>query len=149
MEQRGRCRPVAGLVAPARLRTWANSQTAAGPSREASVIIGSGRLDTRRRGARDGPATGERGQRRRRRSSGRPGAALTQIPDRWRCKQVLIRADGAGYSHAPITALSQRGLDFSVGYPVTEAVRDAIRLAPDWAWPAANNTDAGCGSKPT
>jgi len=36
-------------------------------------------------------------------------------------------ADGAGYSHAPITALSQRGLDFSVGYPVTEAVRDATR----------------------
>ena len=42
-------------------------------------------------------------------------------------RTVLIRADGAGYSHAPITALSQRGLDFSVGYPVTEAVRDATR----------------------
>jgi len=42
-------------------------------------------------------------------------------------RTVLIRAGGAGYSHAPITALSQRGLDFSVGYPVTEAVRDATR----------------------
>ncbi len=69
--------------------------------------------------------------------------ALTQIPDRWRCKQVLIRADGAGYSHALITALSQQGLEFSVGYPVTEAVRDAIRLAPAWAWQAANNSDGG------
>jgi len=69
--------------------------------------------------------------------------ALTQIPDRWRCKKVLIRADGAGYSHALITALSQRGLDFSVGYPITEAVRDAIRLAPKWAWQAANNADGG------
>jgi len=69
--------------------------------------------------------------------------ALTQIPDRWRSKKVLIRADGAGYSHALISALSQQGLEFSVGYPVTEAVRDAIRLAPKWAWQTANNSDGG------
>jgi len=69
--------------------------------------------------------------------------ALTQIPDRWRSKKVLVRADGAGYSHALIAALSQQGLDFSVGYPVTEAVRDAIRLVPKWAWQAANNSDGG------
>ena len=67
--------------------------------------------------------------------------ALTQIPDRWRSKKILVRADGAGYSHALITALSEQGLDFSVGYPVTEAVRDAIRLVPKWAWQAANNSD--------
>ena len=67
--------------------------------------------------------------------------ALTQIPDRWRSKKVLIRADGAGYSHALISALSGQGLQFSVGYPVTEAVRDAIRLVPKWAWQAANNSD--------
>jgi hypothetical protein len=69
--------------------------------------------------------------------------ALSQIPDRWRSKKVLIRADGAGYSHALITALSEQGLEFSVGYPVTEAVRDAIRLVPKWAWQAANNADGG------
>ena len=67
--------------------------------------------------------------------------ALTQIPDRWRSKKVLIRADGAGYSHALISALSAQGLESSVGYPVTEAVRDAIRLVPKWAWQAANNSD--------
>lgn len=67
--------------------------------------------------------------------------ALSQIPDRWRSKKILIRADGAGYSHALIAALSQQGLEFSVGYPVTEAVRDAIRLVPKWAWQAANNSD--------
>jgi len=67
--------------------------------------------------------------------------ALTQIPDRWRSRKVLIRADGAGYSHALITALSEQQLEFSVGYPVTEAVRDAIRLVPKWAWQAANNAD--------
>jgi len=69
--------------------------------------------------------------------------ALTQIPDRWRSKQVLIRSDGAGYSHALITALSEQGLEFSVGYPVTEAVRDAIRLIPGHAWQTANNSDGG------
>jgi len=69
--------------------------------------------------------------------------ALTQVPDRWRSKKVLIRADGAGYSHALITALSQQGLDFSVGYPVTEAVRDAIGLVPEHAWTTANNADGG------
>jgi hypothetical protein len=67
--------------------------------------------------------------------------ALTQIPDRWRSRKVLIRADGAVYSHALITALSEQQLEFSVGYPVTEAVRDAIRLVPKWAWQAANNAD--------
>jgi len=45
-------------------------------------------------------------------------------------QEGLIRADGAGYSHALITALSTQGLEFSVGYPVTEAVRDAIKLVP-------------------
>ncbi len=69
--------------------------------------------------------------------------ALTQVPDRWRSKKVLIRADGAGYSHALITALSQQGLDFSVGYPVTEAVRDAIGLVPERTWTTANNADGG------
>jgi len=67
--------------------------------------------------------------------------ALTQIPDRWRTKKVLVRADGAGYSHALITAFSEQGLDFSVGYPITDAVRDAITLVPKRAWQPANNSD--------
>ncbi len=59
--------------------------------------------------------------------------ALTQLPDRWRSKPILIRADGAGYSHALISAISAQGLEFSVGYPVTDAVRAAIQLVPKWA----------------
>jgi len=66
---------------------------------------------------------------------------LSQLPDRWRSKPILIRADGAGYSHALIAALSQQGLEFSVGYPVTEAVRDAIKKVPKWAWQIACNAD--------
>ena len=68
---------------------------------------------------------------------------LHQVPVRWRSENVLIRADGAGYSHALISVLSQQGPEFSVGYPVTEAVRDAIKLLPRWAWTAANNADGG------
>ncbi len=67
--------------------------------------------------------------------------ALTQLPDRWRSKPILIRADGAGYSHALIRALSAQRLDFSIGYPVTDAVRDAIRLVPKWMWEVASNAD--------
>ena len=39
--------------------------------------------------------------------------ALTQLPDRWRSTPILMRADGAGYSHALIAGLSQQGLEFS------------------------------------
>jgi len=67
--------------------------------------------------------------------------ALSQLPDRWRDKPILVRADGAGYSHALIAALSQQGLEFSVGYPVTDAVRDAIAQIPKWAWQEACNAD--------
>jgi len=67
--------------------------------------------------------------------------ALSQLPDRWRDKPILIRADGAGYSHALIRALSEQQLEFSIGYPVTEAVRDAIKTVPAWAWQVACNAD--------
>jgi len=67
--------------------------------------------------------------------------ALSQLPDRWRSKPILVRADGAGYSHALIAALSEQGLEFSVGYPVTDAVRDAIAQIPAWAWQEACNAD--------
>lgn len=68
---------------------------------------------------------------------------LTQIPDRWRSTPILIRADGAGYSHALLAGLSAQGMEFSVGFPVTEAVRDAIRAVPAWAWQSASNADGG------
>jgi len=68
-------------------------------------------------------------------------AALAQLPDRWRGKPILIRTDGAGYSHALIATLSEQSLEFSVGYPVTEAVRKAIAKMPAWAWQVASNAD--------
>lgn len=44
---------------------------------------------------------------------------------------ILVRADGAGYSHTLISAMAAQGLDFSVGYPVTGAVRAAITAVPE------------------
>ena len=44
---------------------------------------------------------------------------------------IVVRADGAGYSHDLISAMAAQGLDFSVGYPVTEAVRAAIMAVPE------------------
>ena len=67
------------------------------------------------------------------------------MPDRWRSTPILIRADGAGYSHTLISSLSQQHLEFSVGYPVTDAVRDTIATVPKWAWQAASNADGDLG----
>lgn len=67
--------------------------------------------------------------------------ALSQLPDRWRDKPILVRADGAGYTHTLIRALAEQNLEFSVGYPVTDAVRQAISTVPAWAWQVACNTD--------
>jgi hypothetical protein len=65
-------------------------------------------------------------------------AALAQIPDGHRYGvDVLIRADTAGCSQAflaHIRRLRRTGMRsfFSVGVPVTEAIRDAITVATAW-----------------
>jgi hypothetical protein len=70
-------------------------------------------------------------------------AALAQLPDAHRYGvDLLVRADTAGCSHAflaHIRGLRELGMRtfFSVGVPVTEAVRDAITLARAWI-PALN-----------
>jgi len=58
--------------------------------------------------------------------------ALAQLPDRWRTKPILIRADGAGYSHALISALSVQGLEFS-GLFELEGERHDLGLIAAWA----------------
>jgi hypothetical protein len=74
-------------------------------------------------------------------------AALTQIPDAHRHgAPVLVRADTAGCTHgflAHIRGLRDQAVNsfFSVGFPVTEAVRDAIRVAT--AWIPALEADGG------
>jgi hypothetical protein len=47
-----------------------------------------------------------------------------------------VRCDGAGASHDLLDWLTEQGkirgrsLDYSVGFPLTEKVRDAIKLVP-------------------
>jgi len=40
-----------------------------------------------------------------------------------------------------VAALSEQRLEFSVGYPDTDAVRDTIAQVPKWAWQVASNAD--------
>jgi len=54
---------------------------------------------------------------------------------------MLARADSAGASHEFLDALRARGIEFSVGLPVTEAVRLAILSVPKNRWVEAINTD--------
>nr|WP_295692623.1 transposase [Lapillicoccus sp.] len=69
-------------------------------------------------------------------------AAIDQVPPAHR-KKLLIRADGAGASHGLldwITGLdAKRGqtVEYSVGYAVTDKVRDAIAQVPKTAWQPA------------
>jgi hypothetical protein len=60
--------------------------------------------------------------------------AIAQIPAAHR-KKLLIRSDGAGASHGLLDWLTEQGqvrgrsVEYSVGFAVTEKVRDAI----DWS----------------
>jgi hypothetical protein len=73
--------------------------------------------------------------------------ALAQIPDSHRHgTDILIRADSAGGAKAFLAHLRNlraRGIQtfFSVGHPVTEPVRRAIRALPDRVWHPALEQD--------
>lgn len=77
--------------------------------------------------------------------------AIDQVPASYR-RKVLVRADGAGASHGLLDWLTSlntaakhgargRSVEYSVGFVVTESVRDAITLVPKKAWTAAIDTD--------
>ena len=75
-------------------------------------------------------------------------AAINQIPRAHR-QQLLIRADGAGCSHALLNWLSdlnevrRRRVDYSIGYPITEQVRTAITWVPEKVWTPAVDAEGG------
>lgn len=74
--------------------------------------------------------------------------AINQIPAAHR-KDLLIRADGAGSSHQLLDWLTEQGqvrgrkLEYSVGFAVTEKIRDAINLVPKKVWTPACDADGG------
>jgi hypothetical protein len=69
--------------------------------------------------------------------------ALAQLPEAARAGRILVRTDGAGFSHAFVEHLTTMTLEYSVGYAVTEDVREAIAALPEWAWTDAVTTDGG------
>ena len=72
--------------------------------------------------------------------------AIAQVPAVHR-KRLLIRSDGAGASHELLGWLHEQGqargrtLEYSVGFAITEHVRDAITLVPKKVWTPAMDAD--------
>jgi hypothetical protein len=72
--------------------------------------------------------------------------AVNQIPARHR-KRLLIRSDGAGASHDLLDWLHEqdkvrgRRVEYSVGFALTEHIRDAIGLVPKQVWTQAIEAD--------
>jgi hypothetical protein len=73
-------------------------------------------------------------------------AAIAQLPAGSR-KRLLIRADGAGASHGLLDWLTGldakpgRHVQYSVGFAITEPVRQAITRVPSSAWQVALDAD--------
>jgi len=58
--------------------------------------------------------------------------ALTQLPDRWRSKAILVRAAGRGLLPRPDQCAFGAGAGVLGRLPVTDAVRDAMAQVPKW-----------------
>ena len=68
--------------------------------------------------------------------------ALEQIPAQYiETIEILVRADSAGATHGLIDYCREGNLRFSVGYELTEPVRQAILQIPEDAWVPALERD--------
>jgi hypothetical protein len=70
-----------------------------------------------------------------------PAGSVASTPTIWRVLNAVGNAPGMLAKIRLARAQAREGLEFSVGYPVTEAVQDAIRQIPTWAWQIAYNAD--------
>ena len=74
--------------------------------------------------------------------------AIAQIPAAHR-KKMLVRSDGAGASHQLLDWLHEQGkvrgrcVEYSVGFAITEHLREAIDLVPKKIWTPAIDADGG------
>jgi len=74
--------------------------------------------------------------------------AIAQVPAAHR-KRLLIRSDGAGASHQLLDWLHEqnqvrgRSVEYSVGFAITQKIRDAIKLLPKTVWTSALDADGG------
>src|SRR4051794_564633 len=68
--------------------------------------------------------------------------ALAQLPKRVVAREpILMRADSAGATHKLLEYCHDGRIGFSVGFDLTEPVREAILALPDSAWEAAIDQD--------
>jgi hypothetical protein len=63
--------------------------------------------------------------------------ALEQLPEPDLDREVLVRTDIGGRTHAFTRDCREAGIRFSVGYEVDERVREAILRTPESAWQSA------------
>jgi len=74
--------------------------------------------------------------------------AIGQVPAVHR-KKLLVRSDGAGASHDLLDWLTAQGqvrgrrVEYSVGFAITEKIRDAITIVPATVWRPASDADGG------
>ena len=69
-------------------------------------------------------------------------AALEQIPaERVEGIEVLLRTDSAGAVHELLEWAHEGGISYSVGFDLTESVREAIARIPDDHWAPAKDQD--------
>ncbi|MGL5850973.1 MAG: IS1380 family transposase [Phycicoccus sp.] len=72
--------------------------------------------------------------------------AMAQVPAAHR-RRLLVRSDGAGASHALLRWLHQQGtvrgrsVEYSIGFALTEHLRQAIKLVPKSVWSPALDAD--------
>jgi hypothetical protein len=66
--------------------------------------------------------------------------ALLQLPDSER-DQVLVRADTGGCSKVFLRHITDLGLEYSIGFGASDAVKAAIEAVPEQAWRAAIDSD--------
>ena len=69
------------------------------------------------------------------------GMALEQIPAADLEREMLVRTDIGGCTHAFTSDCRDAGIRFSVGYELGEAVRQAILALPETAWIQAIDAD--------
>ncbi len=69
------------------------------------------------------------------------GLALAQLPAQDLDREILVRTDIGGATHAFTADCWEAGIRFSVGYELTEAVRQAILDLPESAWVQAIDAD--------
>jgi hypothetical protein len=56
---------------------------------------------------------------------------------------ILVRADSAGASHRFVQSLSIANFDYSIGFPISGSVRDALLLAQEEDWVRATEVGGG------